>query len=433
MTKRFFALLCAAALLFSLCACNSGSTQTDSESVTVYYTGNSGYAAGGGFVESVELQMPDGDDKIHYALDRLGEEPDKDGLASALVKGTRIYSYSLDDGVISVELSPAYLGLTELEQTAVKSCVTLTLCAIDEIDSVNIYVDGSPVEESLDADSIILEDTDTNEFEKRILLYFPETGGKYLSPEYRVLTVGQDKLLAEYVVEELISSTQSSELTGAVPEGTRLISISLKSGVCTVNFSGEFVENRADTAAGQRMTVYSVVNSLTHLDGIDKVRFQVDGAESRAYEYIDLSGSFSGYGDFVYGAQNAYDGFETVYLGVRELDRLIPAQVFIKRDSALTAEENTVNYILSMTSVSGYSLPVPQAVKLNSIETINRRCRIDLSENLFSNGAGAVAQRAAYAIAYAVIDTKNVDFVTISVNGRLFLENIVKDGRNIVE
>ena len=251
MTKRFFALLCAAALLFSLCACNSGSTQTDSESVTVYYTGNSGYAAGGGFVESVELQMPDGDDKIHYALDRLGEEPDKDGLASALVKGTRIYSYSLDDGVISVELSPAYLGLTELEQTAVKSCVTLTLCAIDEIDSVNIYVDGSPVEESLDADSIILEDTDTNEFEKRILLYFPETGGKYLSPEYRVLTVGQDKLLAEYVVEELISSTQSSELTGAVPEGTRLISISLKSGVCTVNFSGEFVENRADTAAGQ--------------------------------------------------------------------------------------------------------------------------------------------------------------------------------------
>ena len=54
MTKRFFELLCAVALLFSLCACNGGSAQTDSESVTVYYTGSSGYAAGGGFVEAVE-------------------------------------------------------------------------------------------------------------------------------------------------------------------------------------------------------------------------------------------------------------------------------------------------------------------------------------------------------------------------------------------
>lgn len=435
MSKRFFAAILALSVVLSLSACSVGKDEENEhkEKLTVYYVNKAGYENGGNYIEPVEYNIDERDDLVHKALDYLGTAPAEGDFATSLVKGTRIYSYSLEGGEMEIDLSPAYLLLNELEKSIVKCCLTLTLCGIDEVDTVSIYVDGKLVEEKLDARFMIIKDTDTNEYEKRITLYFPENNYYYLQTEYRVLTVGQDKLLAEYVVDELIKSTQTEGITGSMPEGTKLLSVEQKNGICTVDLSREFVDNRPLTASRQRMTVYSIVNSLVNLENIEKVSFLVEGARSEGYEYIDISGNFTEFEDIIYDPQEASKIFATIYLGLGDTGKMVRTPVIIDRESEMTVEENIVQYILTLAQVGGYESLIPSLVTLNSIENVNGVCTIDLSGALLAGGTGKNATLAACAIAASVIDSGAAASVTVNVDGKRFMENITQYTDLIIE
>ncbi len=432
MIKRFFAVLLVVSVLMGVAACDKQNKKA-TEPLSVYYVNSGKYEEGGEYIEAVEYEISSGDDLVNNALEYLSNPPAESGFTSALIKGTRIYSYALEGDSIDVALSPAYLLLNDFEKSVVKCCITLTLCGIGEIESVNIYVDEKLVEERLDVSMMIIADTDTNELEKRISLYFPETNLNFLQTEYRVLTVGRDTLLAEYVVEELINSTQTEGLVGSMPMGTKLISAEMKNRVCTINLSEEFVTNRPESASGQRMTVYSIVNSLTNLDNIEKVRFLVEGKQSNAYEYIDISDSFVAFEDIIYDPQEASKLFATIYLGMDDSEKMIKTPVIIDRDSEKTIEENIVRYVLGLSKVSGYKELIPNAIRINSIENVNGVCSMDLSNALFANGSGSIATLAACAIAASIIDSGAATTVTITVEGKRFLENIPKYSNLIIE
>ena len=130
MFKRFFAVLIAAAMILSLTACAVKEETADKDKLSVYYINSKGYEGGEDYIKAYDYYLSDNEDMINNALDYLGRPPADSGLTSSLVKGTTIYSYELDDHVIDINLSPAYLLLTELEKAAVKCCLTLTLCGI---------------------------------------------------------------------------------------------------------------------------------------------------------------------------------------------------------------------------------------------------------------------------------------------------------------
>lgn len=433
MIKRFFAVLLAAAILMSLTACAVKEDTADKDKLSVYYINSKGYEDGEDYIEAYDYYLSDNEDMINNALGYLSHPPVDSGLETALVKGTTIYSYELENSVIDVNLSPAYLLLTELEKATVKCCLTLTLCGINEVEYLNIYVDDKLIDEKLETRMMIVQDIDANEFEKRICLYFPEENNYYLRTEYRVLTVDQDVSLAEYVVEELIKSTQAEGLRSSVPEGTRLISADIKNGVCVVNFSKEFVANRPNTAAGQRLTIYSIVNSLAGLDNIDAVMFRVEGESGSGYEYIDISDTFTAFEDIVYDPQEASKLFATVYLGSAETGKMIKTPVIIDRDPVLSIEESVVRYVLSLDDIGGYERIIPSAVQLIGIETMNNECTVDLTVALFAGGASRVATLASCAIAASIIDSGAANQVTVTVEGRRYLENIEQYKELIIE
>ncbi len=424
MLKKLFAVLITAAIILGLASCAAENDNADKDKLSVYYINSSSYENGGDYIEAFDYYLSENEDMINNALDYLSQPPENSGLETALVKGTRIYSYELEGSVIDVSLSPAYLLLTELEKSAIKCCLTLTLCGISEVEYLNIYVDEKLVDEKLDARMMIIEDTDTNELEKRICLYFPDANNYYLRTEYRILTVRQDVLLAEYVVEELIKSTQAEGLRPSVPAGTRLLSAELKNGVCVVNFSKEFIDNRPDTASGQRLTIYSIVNSLVGLDNIDEVMFLVEGKAAEGYEYIDISDSFTAFEDIVYDPQEVSKLFATVYLGNEGTGKMIKTPVIIDRDPELSVEEIIVRYVLALDDIGGYERVVPAAVQLIGIETVNGVCAVDLTAALFGGGESRVATLASCAIAASVIDSGAASQVTVTVEGRRYLENI---------
>lgn len=110
----------------------------------------------------------------------------------------------------------------------------------------------------------------------KITLYFSGSEGDMLIPEEReVEKKGEPE--ETIVVRELIKGPSQQGLFKTIPEGTSLLSLTVSDGIANVNFSKEIQTKHWGGSAGESMTVYSVVNSLDLVEGINKVQFLVEG------------------------------------------------------------------------------------------------------------------------------------------------------------
>ncbi|PKM57672.1 MAG: hypothetical protein CVU98_04935 [Firmicutes bacterium HGW-Firmicutes-3] len=115
-----------------------------------------------------------------------------------------------------------------------------------------------------------------NMTQNEVTLYFPDRDALKVWREVRTLTV-YDNGIAKAAVLGLIAGTNSTTLSPSMPEGTRLLSINLDNGLCTVDFSRAFIENHSGGSAGELMTLSSIVNTLTEFPEINRVQILVEG------------------------------------------------------------------------------------------------------------------------------------------------------------
>ena len=70
-----------------------------------------------------------------------------------------------------------------------------------------------------------------------------------------------------------------------IPEGTKLRSpVSINGGIATVDLTREFIEKHPGGKDAEQMSIYSIVNSLTELKEIQKVKFTIDGKERKEFK-----------------------------------------------------------------------------------------------------------------------------------------------------
>ncbi len=84
---------------------------------------------------------------VQAVLSAWAEGPHQTGLNSCLPEGSQILSADLKDGVCTVDLSPEYLqGLPRNETRAALMIYAMvnTLCELDGVEAVQIYIDGQP-------------------------------------------------------------------------------------------------------------------------------------------------------------------------------------------------------------------------------------------------------------------------------------------------
>ncbi|MCR5147998.1 MAG: GerMN domain-containing protein [Eubacterium sp.] len=76
---------------------------------------------------------------------------------------------------------------------------------------------------------------------------------------------------------------------GVFSEDTEIISVFTRGGVCYINFSKEFQDKEGDLS--DEIALYSIVDSLTNIKGINSVRIYIDGDETGLFRgRIDISG-----------------------------------------------------------------------------------------------------------------------------------------------
>lgn len=113
---------------------------------------------------------------------------------------------------------------------------------------------------------------------KEVILYFGDDQAMYLIPEKRTIKIAStEKLPTSAVMNALIEGPHDESLRPTIPKETKLISARVEDKVAYVDFTEEIRTKHWGGSAGETMTIASIVNTLTQLDGIDKVQILIGG------------------------------------------------------------------------------------------------------------------------------------------------------------
>lgn len=140
--------------------------------------------------------------------------------------------------------------------------------------------------------SIVMNSDEAKKLTDKIplYLYFANADNSKLALEVRYISFNEAKkstsYLAGIIVKELIKGPSSaSGLKPIVPKTTTVRStINIKSGVATVDLSKDFIEKHPGGKKAEELTLYSIVNSLTELKEIEKVKFTIDGKQRKEFK-----------------------------------------------------------------------------------------------------------------------------------------------------
>lgn len=137
----------------------------------------------------------------------------------------------------------------------------------------------------------ILKTTGISDGKVHLLLYFPDETGRWLIPEDRLTTI--DKFIEKTIAEEIIKGPLKSHGIPNILKKVRVISVTGEKDTLILNMSKEFVKSISDEKKYARIVLYSLVNSLTELPGVKKVKFKCEGEVLKVINNIDFSNSFT--------------------------------------------------------------------------------------------------------------------------------------------
>ncbi len=238
-------------------------------------------------VEQRNIDEEDLEDIAEEVMEQLLRGPANGYNCSVIPEGTRLLDLDINSGIAFVNFSKSYLlkgdNADTIELLARYSVVN-TLCDINGIDKVKIFIDGVELTNSsgvpvgaLGKEDILLNGKTAESAKEEILiLYFPDKNAENLVKQERVAPL-IDNSIEKTVVHELIKGPVGDGFISTIPSETKIISVETKDGICFVNLSSEFITKHADGSAAEAFTIYAIVNSLTELDSVKSVQFLIEG------------------------------------------------------------------------------------------------------------------------------------------------------------
>ena len=287
MKKILLPILIFSTLLF--CACGNKTVSSQSpESISVYRVLREDYQTSGELLRAEKVAVNDGD-IVKRAADAMMSDSKDDKLKSPFPKNVLILNAELNDNLVTVYLNSAYLEASGSEKTILDSCITLTMCSIDNVDYVTICVGSETVEEKLKTDDLLLFNTVTSPQKAQVRLYFPKVYEQILCSEYHSITIDEDNSAERCILDALMKGPQSNSLRNPFPEGTIVLSVYTQDGVCSVSLTGLSSDTVSLTKGDAELAVYSIVNSLTTLPSVKSVQIQIDGEKVQDLGGFDIS------------------------------------------------------------------------------------------------------------------------------------------------
>lgn len=159
MRKRVLSSFALCLLMVSLWGCTQRSGGARAGDYKVYYSALSDQNAP--LAVGYETWEPEaGSQPIPGLLAVLLAGPEDPELASPFPDGTRLLGWTLEEGCLKLDLSEQYGDLTGIDLTVADSCLALTLCQVEGVESVYVTVEGGeipyrPIQQLTEADILV--------------------------------------------------------------------------------------------------------------------------------------------------------------------------------------------------------------------------------------------------------------------------------------
>lgn len=288
--KKIITLMMALLIAFSVCSC------TDKTGNKIEYEAEIYYADAGKKTlapEKVKIQVNTIDELYEAVLNKMLENPTKQSHMRIIPKGTKLLGTELKASVLTINFSKEIYVENESESILIRTAILRTMTAINEINAIELLVEGEKMTNTygenigiLNKDDIVYETELETEEKKYIKLYFSDLKAEHLIAEAREITVSQKETMEMRIIKELIKGPVNPNLVKTIPLETKIRSVETKEGICFVNLSQEFKTRHSGGSAGEIMTIYSIVNSLTELENVDKVQFLIEGQKIEVFIHM---------------------------------------------------------------------------------------------------------------------------------------------------
>ena len=231
-------------------------------------------------------------------IDELRSGPDDSRHGRIMPSDTEILSISFtDDESVVIDLSGQYLTEDASRNVLNTYAVTKSVCSDGNLKRVMVTVNGGEITDQdgnrlgyVAAADINLEDEEYSSEMRDVVLYFADQSGSGLVREDRTITITDQQPVEQYIINELIKGPASGDMQSVLSPDTVLMSVDVEDNICYLNFKSNFLSKNSGGEAHERLVIYSIVNSLTELNTINRVQFLMDGKR------VDTFGSFNIHG-----------------------------------------------------------------------------------------------------------------------------------------
>ncbi len=278
MKKRLAVILCL--LLCLLCGCKE--QEKGNEEMYVYYAN----AEGNAILQEVYPKMD-----VKGALEKIKEH-------SVLPQKVQIDKYDLVDTQLRLHFNSEYLQMNKSTEVLLRAAIVQTMVQVEGVEFVVFYVEDEPL---TDAEGNVIglmraEDfvqntgSSINSYQTtELTLYFADKEGTSLKGVHKSkVHYHANTSIEKLVVEQLMKGTSASGKQSTIPKTTKLLGVSVKEGICYVNFDSKLSLDSYDL--DPQVTIYSIVNSIIANGNVNKVQILIDGASDVMYKNsVDLS------------------------------------------------------------------------------------------------------------------------------------------------
>lgn len=287
-------MVCVLFLLFltGVSACGRN-RQEDGRSYSVYYVNKEGTSV----VSEEYVTDTDPEDREALLQELMGQLLDTSEKPEYLSPLSETFqSYTLNEGQMNLDFSEGYMRQEPIVEVLCRAAVVRTLTQVEGIDTITFSVQNEALTDSagvpvgaMAADSFIDNaGTEINAYtEAEFTLYFANETGDALTAINRNVIYNSNISMERQVVEELIKGPQNDGETGnekgypTINPAVTIISVTVRDRVCYVNLSEEFLTPAFDVTS--QVTLYSIVNSLVELPGVNRVQISIDGETDVTY------------------------------------------------------------------------------------------------------------------------------------------------------
>lgn len=243
--------------------------------------------------ESYEIKEKTPEKAVDKMLEKLAETPEDIEVKASIPSKVKIKKTEVRANEVHIYMNEKYRELEEVQEILCRASIVQSLTQIEGIEKVAFYIGKEPLKTKsgdivgfMKADSFVRDTKNALKSSQQttLTLFFPNEKGNALVSEKVNVRYSGDTSIEKLVIEQLMEGPKMSGAKQLLSPQVKVLNVSIKDGICYVNFDKQFLEQKYDVEP--RVTIYGIVNSLISNGKASRVQIAVEGKTSIKFQEI---------------------------------------------------------------------------------------------------------------------------------------------------